>query len=138
MNLLFKLKNKNCRRVLKGGGSMKTLSKEFKKPLVGLKKRNCFFKLKKPLVGFLSLCFLFICSYTYGLGYLEAVSAAAIKGKAASNEAGYLNKTKNRAECNIQYQQAQQKYKDCTFKEALSPPASGVSECVAPSPPNCN
>lgn len=84
------------------------------------------------------ICSLFIGSYAYGLGYLEAVSAAAIKGRAASEQAGYLNNARNSAECNIQYQQEQQKYKDCTFQEALSPPASGVSECVEPSPPNCN
>ena len=118
---MFNLKSKSRRRALKEGGSMKVLSQEF----------------KKPLVSFLSLYFLFMCSHTYGLGYLEAVSAAAIKSKATSNEAGYLNKARNSAECNIQYQQAQQRYRNCTLQEAVSPPASGVSECVRPSPPNC-
>jgi len=85
------------------------------------------------------ICSLFICSYTvYGLGYLEAISATAIKGRATSEQAGYLNKARNSAKCNIQYQQEQQKYKDCTLREALSPPASGMSECVEPSPSNCN
>ena len=79
----------------------------------------------------------FICSYAYGFGYLEALGAAAIQGQNNNNQAGSLNKVRNNAECNIQYQQEQQQYKDCTLREVLSPPASGVSECVQPSPPNC-
>ena len=84
------------------------------------------------------ICSLFICSYSYGFGYLEALGAAAIKAKSDSAQAGHLNKTRNSVECNIRYQQEQQQYKDCTFQEVLSPPASGVSECVEPEVSDCN
>ena len=50
------------------------------------------------------ICSLFICSTAYGFGYLEAIGAAAIKSRAASDQAGYLNKARNNTECSMRYQ----------------------------------